>query len=553
MNDDRQGGPRLPERAINRRRLLEAAGFAAAAGTAGAAAAQPGPLPITAGGRMSIDRDMTVSTPLILAPGTVVDIARGVTLRITGDFAAPIAPVFHGPGRVDLNHSRVLHVHPEWWGARADDPAADCAPAIEAALAAHPSVRLGLGDYHLARTLVVTRSGARLWGMVDRAIPGERATRLVLRSASGAVVRVGTIDQPPGVNDFCRGVDLRWIALARTERPAQDSVGLVGRFLLHCHFEGLDSLEHATGFRWLGTVRSLVRDCRALRTRAGGDTGRWVGFHLDGGTTIGLAGGNASLSLELCNATVGGRPKLESAVGLLLDGAFADAFVSDFETSEVAVGVRAGGPLPAARQRSGQANLHLTRLVIDQCADTGIELTALGPWAAVEITDPYVAVAPGALAAIRLADCVGQVSIAGGQLIGWVDGTQGGNALGLYVTNTSGLDVHGLKIVDHRRPVGIGRSSTIALQLSINNPGVVTSQAAIWLRDCRGVVLAPMVRGKAAAFPNLLAVLGPRSGEIDAQLTGMAPDAIAGGSPNAIAIVEGAPGSAVSLRHGIGR
>lgn len=544
----RMTGPAKGDALIGRRRLLATAAGAATLGTALPAPATAGDLPDVRTGRLRIDRDTVIATPLVLAPGAAIELARGATLTLTGDFDAPIAHVFHGEGRVDLNQSRVLHVHPEWWGARADSPDTDCAAPIEAALVAHPCVRLGLGDYHLARTLLVNRPGARLRGMLDRAIPGQRTTRLVLHGAGGAVVRVGPVEQPGSVNDFCRGVDLRWFALARSQPPAGDAVGLDCQFILHCHFEGLDSIEHGTGFRWRGAVRTLVRDCRALRTTAGGDGDRWVGFHLDGRTTIGLAGGNASLSLELCNATVGGRPKLKSAVGLLLDGAFADSFISDFETSEVAVGVRAGGALPPARQRSGQANLHLTRLVIDQCADTGIELSALGPWAAVEISDPYVAVAPGALAAIRLSECVGQVSIIGGQLIGWVDAVKKGNALGLFVTDTSGLDVSGLKIVDHRRPVGIGRSNSITLQLSINNPGVATSQAALWLRDCRGVSLVPMVRGMRDAFPNLVAILGAGSGEIDVRFTDIPADAIRGGSPNAIAIVEGATGDALRLR-----
>jgi hypothetical protein len=500
---------------LSRRALLPAVVGAGMAGLALPVAAQTaasGPLddaPATTlePGVHRVDRNLTLRGDLLVLPGATIDIAAGRTLTVLGSVIAPVAPIFTGAGRIDLNRSRVPEAHPEWWGAAPGDGSRDSLPALVACLAAHPAMRLLAADYFLSATLIVERPFCRIVGAGGGGTDTGQGTRLIVTDPRADVMRLGPARRPATVNDFLHHVTVRDVALCRavavdTAGGAQPA-GLRAQFLLFAQVERVSAPEHAVGFVARGLVRSMLVDCIAFRSLRGRqDTAPWRGFLLDGSEDIGLAGGNASLFLTDCNATIGGDPRIDDGVGLLLVGAFADSFVNGFETAGVATGIRVDGRAGAlgARARNGHVNLHLTRAVIDQCAAAGIEIRDTDAHAAIDITDPYVAVAGGGGPAIHLDRMRGAATITGGQFIGNTDAAGGGRAIGLAAEDSGGIQVHGLKIIDHAQPVRLARCTGVALHLLVANLGSRPRGAAIGLSDCEGGTAAVLLSGTDRAF-----------------------------------------------------
>jgi len=482
--------------------------------------------------------NITMKADVTVLPGGRIFIAADRTLTILGDFQAPIGPVFVGPGKVILGKGRTPAAYPEWWGAVPNDSSVDCLPALRACLAAHRIMLLGGGDYFISDTLVVERAYIRIWGAGYRSNGSNQGSRLVL-SGTGDVMHVGTVKKPPSVNGFPQGIDIRWIELARTGPIDPLATGMRVSFVLFSHFESISAREHTTGFAISGAVRTYFRNCLAFRSFEGSGTGPHVfrGFDLDGQREIGLAGGNASVYLIDCNATIGGRPKLSEAVGMLLQGAVADSYIINFETSEVPVGIRIEGmaaSLGAGRRRSGHADVHIQMPIIDQCATSGIEIKDTSDHCLIDIQDPYVALAPGALAAIFLSSVHGLSTITGGQLIGWVDADAGGNGIGFYALDSEGFEVAGTKLLGLRRPVTLVGCHDFVASIAINNPDQPGSQGAAWLRSCLRGTLNVRVKGRPGAFPQGIYLDGHENEAILIEATGLDSGAIKGGALNRV-------------------
>lgn len=513
---------------------------------AGLAGAQVGPVlgetargTVLPAGVHRVESNTVVKGDLLLQPGATIAIAAGRTLTLLGVLVAPVAAIFTGPGTVDLNRSRIAFAHPEWWGAAPGDGERDSLPALQACLRAHPAMQLLAADYFISGTWVIDRAFCRVAGVGFRGTQGGQGTRIVVTNGRDDVMQVGPASRPATVNDFPQNIDVRALALARSQAVdvsgGATPAGLRAQFLLFAHIEQVSAFEHAAGFVARGLVRSTLRDCVAFRSIPGRQAGQpWRGFLLDGSGDIGLAGGNASLFLLQCNATIGGDPAVSDAVGLLLEGAFADTFVVDFETAGVATGIRVDGRAAAigARGRAGHINLHLRMPVIDQCARVGIEVRDTSAHALVDITEPYVAVGPAAEAALRLDGARGAVSVTGGQLAGGTSMTAGGRAVGLAVRDSRGLQVDGLKMLEHPRPVVFERCSGFALRLQVANPASRPGGDAVSLGDCDSGTAAILLSGQDGAFSAGVRT-GGRTGRLRLDATGIAADAV-GGAANRI-------------------
>jgi hypothetical protein len=532
---------------LSRRELMPlAAGAgilgATAVGEAGIAASvaaglqdQPGGTVLGAGVHKVL-ANTTIKGDLQLLPDARIEIAAGRRLTVLGTFIAPLSQVLTGSGELDLNRSRTPCVWPEWWGARSGDAGTDNLPALCAGLAAHPHLRLLPGDYFISDTWVIDRAFSSVTGAGHRGTEDRRGTRLIVASASADVIRVGPGSQPPNVNAFLQNVRIADLALARSRPVAGDPerlpAGLRAQFLLFSEFERISANEHAAGFVMHGLVRSFVRDCLAFRSLPGVSPGQpWRGFLCDGNADIGLAGGNASLYLVDCNATIGGDPGVDDPVGVLLDGGFADSYLINFETAGVASGIRVAGRASqlGGRAATGHADLHIRMPVIDQCHHVGIDVRDVSSHGLIEIVQPYVAVAPGAEAGIRFRRTGGSVSIIGGQLLGFVDAASGSGegAVGLAASDASGLQVAGLKVLEHRRPLILERCRQSRLDIWVGNYDHPAA-CALMLRDCEGVIASVLVCGQPGRLRRGVVVQGSaRRIRIDA--TGIDPAVISGG------------------------
>lgn len=465
-------------------------------------------------GRHVVASNLTVRADVLVMPGATIEVTAGRTLTLLGDFQAPIGHVFTGPGRIDLNASRAAAAYPEWWGAARNDSSRDSLPALRACVAAHPVTLLGAADYFISDTWKIDTSHRRIWGAGKNWGGPNQATRIVVIGGEKDVVQLG-FDRAPsgGINAFLNSVDFRWMELARSAAPVvregDGAAGLRIRYTFDCLVEGVSADEHTIGFSIFGAVYTHMARCKAFRSVSGGS--RFWGFHLDGRRSIGLAGGNASLYLTDCGTATGGSPGLSESVGMFLQGGFADSFIENFETSGIAVGIRVDGmadKLDASVARTGHANLHITHPILDQTSATGIELTALSAYAAVDIVDPYIGPSPVALAAIFIHRCKGLVTIIGGQAIGWYNAVHGGNAIGVYGQDAEGIGLHGLKLVGFRRPLGFENCRDLTIDAMINNPGEPAAQAAITLLNCHHGQIRCRIKGLTGAFPNAVELRG---------------------------------------------
>lgn len=458
-------------------------------------------------GEHRVTANITLKGDLLVKPGATIYISSGCTLTVLGGMVAAIAPIFTGPGRVDLNRSRVGAAHPEWWGAQPGNGRFDSLAALQNCLRAHPIMQLLPGDYYISDTLVVDRAFARITGAGFRGTEAGQGTRLIVTNGTSDVLLVGPRTKAASVANFLQNIEVRGLALSRSKPVVQNGdlapAGLRAQYLLFAHFEQVSAFEHANGFVLRGLVRSTMRDCVAFRSLPGA-SGRqpYRGFWLQGTEEIGLAGGNASLYLYACNATIGGTPGVSDGVGLLMDGAFADCFVIDFEATAVECGIRVDGmrDIIGGRSRHGHANLHLNMPIIDQCGRVGIEIKDTSPQSAIDISGAYVAASMTTDAAVRLDRVGGAVSITGGQLLGGVNSAAGGSAAGLVLDASRSIAVNGLKIVDHAQPVRLTECSGFSLCLAVTSPGTVTDQPAIRVERGYAGSIAPTILADRRAF-----------------------------------------------------
>ena len=496
-------------------------------------------------GRYSVASDLTVTRDIMLMPGAAIRIERGATLTLAGDFSAPRSTVFEGPGLVDMNRSRVPTAYPEWWGAAPGNGAVDSLPALEACLAAHPRTQLASADYYISRTWKIATPHRVICGGGKYWHGPNQGTRIIVNSGVLDVMQVGPDRKPGGPNDFLQRVEIRSLELARTLPPVPPTPGkeilapsgLRVQYVLNCTFENISAPEHSTGYTVSAAVRSFFRGCEAFRSAPAQTQANdvFIGFHLNGYADSDLAGGNASVYLIDCLVSTGGAPPLVRSVGASLDGAFADTFLINLETSAVGIGIQAFGVArhpSASLRKTGNADLHIIMPILDQCGDAGIELVNLSNYALVDLVDPYVAVAAGGSAAIRMRDCGGQTTIAGGQFLGWGDAEHGGEAAGVACGNVDGLGLEGLELLGFGRPVMLDGCTDFDLEVAINNPDQPASQSAVRLVGCERGFIRPRVKGLASGFPVGIELSGRGNRYLSIDCSGIFPACIRGGTAN---------------------
>ena len=448
-----------------------------------------------------VDRDTTIHQTITLAPGTMFQIAAGATLTLLGDLVAPADQIFSGEGKIDLGKSRLLFARPEWWGAKVDDPSIDNAVPFNACTAAHTAMHLGPGDYHLSTGWTVDSSNRRIWG-VGRT-KDARSTRLLRHGARGSVLTVGQLFPPHTINEYARGLDIRWLELGRTEPPSslygEESdwpVGLTVRHVLDARFEGLRANEHGIGYSIRGAVRTFFDDCAAFRSTGGTDRpdDLFVGFDLDGHRPPIPTGANASLYLLDCSVNQGGSPKLTGSVGCRLQGAMSDTFLVRFETTSLDVGIDVAGladQMPSAARRNAQIDFVIDTPILDQCRKTGIRIAGLSDEAMLTIRAPYVGLSAGASSAIDVSGSGGAIAVDHGQLVG----TFAPAASGIRLSAVNGFSCSGTILQAFASPIIADKAVAFDLVLLINSGPRRMPGNAITLSNCKSGYVRPRIVG----------------------------------------------------------
>lgn len=501
-------------RPIPRRAVLQGGGMSAAAlGMRGNAAASSPPTSTPAsapwhGTILSVADRATLMAIEGVEPGRLIHLGekgREGLFRCDPAITDGIDPLqgIYLPSRTPgLHWARIWdgsHGRPEWFGAPVDDPAGDCADAIEACHRLCPITELGQSDYFVRRTVRLEQSWRTMRGTGHYAGDRGQGSRIVL--AAGApgvrtddVVLLGSTTRPNG--DLVTESHLENFTIVR-DGPAQPHAsddlaryptGLRCAYLFHCTVRGVASLESSVGFYVGGVVYTKFDDCLSQRTRAGEGKAkdRAAGYVLDGRVRFGYPGGNASLYMDRCVAAEQHGHHVEPA-GLIALGAFVDSFIDRFESARIDTGMvfRAAG----ARGFGETIDLHVRNPVLDGCGRFGLDLDLDATASAcVEIVDPYVTPAGSrGDRGILIRDGAGLVTITGGQILG---GFAGGS---LFVSRTRGLRVQGLKIMQAERPVFAEDASGLQLEPQISNWQKSSAHPAITGRNISRAILRPIL------------------------------------------------------------
>lgn len=418
--------------------------------------------------------------------------------------ADPLQGLYVAARRPGFGWARVwdgTHGRPEWFGARGENPGADCADALEACHAHCPVTQLAQADYFVGRTIHLARSWRTVRGAGRYATDQRQGTRIILqRTATGVrtddIVVLGTTTRPGG--ELVTEAHLSDLTLVR-DGPAQPHAsgdlaryptGLRCAYLSHCTVSGVAALESSVGFYIGGVVYTKVDDCLAQRTRPGEGTGADLaaGYLLDGRVRFGFPGGNASLYMDRCVAAEQHAHHVDPA-GLIALGAFVDSFIDRFESARIDTGMafHAAG----ARGFGETIDLHVRNPVLDGCGRFGLDLDLDATASAcVEIIDPYVTPAgQRGERGISVRDGAGLVTITGGQVLGDFAGGS------LVISRTRGVRVQGLKIAQSVRPVVVSWASGLQLEPQISNWRKTAPGAAIEARAVSRASLRPIVIG----------------------------------------------------------
>lgn len=481
----------------------------------------------------------------------------GIWLWREGDFRAaiaadplqgliiPHASVSPGTGAW-LRDWDGVHGRPEWFGARADDPGFNCAPAIQAAIDLCPTVMLGAGSYHVRSGLRITRNGTRMIGAgITQTDQGsnDRSTQIVCSSATDTIIRIGSEShsQPATLIEAVQLIDFTVRRGAAPFVPASGVEGAIGvamRWCVNCHIERIFSIDSARGWHFYGTVENYVRHCGALRAISGSRPGEdlFIGFHLDYAAPLAANAGNASLYIDHCRAFggFGGKaPAFRYSAGLRTDGGWVDLYIDGFETGTLQYGIHGNGDGPGEGLSFKTENLTISNCVLDSGTIATIRLENADASSAIQITNCYCAVTPSGTC-IALYNLGGAVSLTGNQCI---NGSPGGTGLSAVAVN--GLRTSGNIYTRLKQAVYLERVTNFHVADTIRLFDKAPDYPAVTVAACKRGRIDCIVSGRAGVQAAGVAL---RSGSslIEVCGTNIDPAALAGGAMSKLT-VDGKP------------
>lgn len=444
-----------------------------------------------------------------------------------------------------------INGYPEWFGAVPNSnsgsiPVNNLA-AMQACLTLCPVSNFAPKDYWISDTFKVNVQYRTVAGAVipDGYNTGT-GTRILCTDTTKNVIQVGPDSAPGSTSLYYRNITVknlcaRWASALTPPAPGSESSAVKAwlvQYVLNCHIQDCAAWEPIIGFYFYGAVYTKVDDCTVFRSTAfGGGNDFFRGFWPQGAPAV-LAGGNPSLYLNRCNVAVGGSPALLSPTGLYINADFSDIFVDDFETANVANGIRVDGS--GSSNAYGKLDLHLRNCIFDQCNGNGITISALNATSMVTITGGYAQIndTGAGSCGIWISGSVnqGSVSIGGGlQLLSGVGITN----KGIYISQQSNVKVDSTVIIeDFYKPVEIdGGSVNCQIAATINNPNTGNGgSAAIAINGAERISISCSVDAKNSAFGQGLFSVGTGLDKSSIDPTLFDPAAISGGAANKVQI-----------------
>jgi hypothetical protein len=311
----------------------------------------------------------------------------------------------------------------EWFGAIPESAtsAAINVAALNAALALLPTTQLRAARYYTSDTIIHSTANHRLVGNGFNAfndshnIPG--VSRIICTSATANILQVGSPSLPtPAPLNFPLGIVVSDVMLDRSVAPniSSNCVGLRATFIIGGTIKNIKSRNSMKGYELAGLVGCVVDRTYAVRDVPGSGSGTdfWDGYDVNGNYNIGTVGGNASLFITKANATNNeGSLQRANSFGMRLYGGLQDLFIEDFEAGICNVGmfIEGGGT---------NGDIYIKHPILDACNAGGLVIQNAAASAAINVADPYVAMAAGSAGAgYWLNSCHGPVSITGGQIL----------------------------------------------------------------------------------------------------------------------------------------
>jgi hypothetical protein len=511
---------------------------------------------------------VTLTKPVIVMPGAKLFAPNGVTITFGSSLDAGVYQIFTfaGTGKIALagvTQPALSEGYPEWWGAVPNYASAAAAnlTAISSAIKTLPTTIFQAASYYISNTLQITDGLRTLQGYRQSEFNSDTGsvTRLIVTNGTQDVIKIYTPGSVP-YPSWNQRVTINDMQLARTVPPVVPAngneingpAGIRIEQMIWVFLNRVTSQDHFTGFLLNGTIRVTMYQCLSQRINNG--TGSFAAndktlhFWLNGYASFGLAGGNASTYIMDCTAA--GFPSAvgpDSTIGLYMPGAYVDTFVRTFETTQMGYGfyLDATG-LTSGQQKTGCADVHIERPIIDAFTQAAIYINNNSAWGAININGGYCAPSGGSspIAGIWCANGVGIISIVNWQTIAW----PASSCRGLYVQNCQGVETTNYMVVGSARPIELDGASRCSIDCSIkNNTGEGTSQAAVVLKNSTNrCYIRPTIFGSSNIFTRGIDLQGSGNDIIEVNCTTVDSSAISGGTGNMI-VQNGTPRTSPGL------
>lgn len=406
---------------------------------------------------------------------------------------------------------------PEWFGARAGDPAAanDNRVAIEACNLLCPITQLSAAPYYISDTLRLRVSNRTLRGSgIAIEPPFDKGTRILCTNPRSDVIHVGGTtpgDRQAVINvesiTAAWSVDLVAPPAGREgDAPSAFHVTHVNSAnLRRCH-----TVNALIGFRFNGIIntRCIHWGVGRYASYAGGRDflrGVWV----QGRPRL-FAGGNASLYLIDGNVTTSNekRAAYHQPIGVYADADFADLYILGLETSQIAFPIFLDGA--GGDSEAGHGDVHIRSLVLDQIIGDGITIRNTNPLAKIQIDGGYIQIVDSRQdnKGLWLENGGGAITVSNLQITGE---NISATSIGIYMKDRANVAISDTVIVENIAfPVRVEQNCPrLSLGCTVNG-GRMRSRghAAITLNPASQSVIQPKLTGNPGVFSAGIELLG---------------------------------------------